>query len=58
MKRSIADVYACRKDFYDANKELVEEVCGRLLKGCEELTSMKTKANPKTRMPQPATRPF
>jgi ABC-type nitrate/sulfonate/bicarbonate transport system substrate-binding protein len=39
MKRSIADVYACRKDFYDANKALVEKFAAGYLRGCEELVA-------------------
>ena len=43
MKRSIADVYACRKDFYDANKPLVEKFAAGYVKGCEELLDVKAK---------------
>ncbi len=41
MSRSIADVYACRKDFYDANKTTVEKFIAGYLKGCEELLAVK-----------------
>lgn len=41
MSRSIADVYVCRKDFYDANKELVQKFVAGYLKGCEELVDLK-----------------
>jgi hypothetical protein len=41
MKRSIADVYACRKDFYDAHRESVENFAAAYLKECEELVSTK-----------------
>jgi len=47
MKRSIADVYACRKDFYDANKALVEKFVAAYLKGCEELVDLKAQAEKK-----------
>jgi ABC-type nitrate/sulfonate/bicarbonate transport system substrate-binding protein len=43
MKRSIADVYACRKDFYDANKDVIEKFAAGYLKGCEELVDLKKK---------------
>ncbi len=41
LSRSIADVYVCRKDFYDANKELVTRLVAGYLKGCEELLELK-----------------
>jgi ABC-type nitrate/sulfonate/bicarbonate transport system substrate-binding protein len=41
MRRSIADVYACRKDFFDANKPLVEKFTAGYLKGSEELVALK-----------------
>ena len=41
MSRSIADVYACRKDFYDANKEVVAKFAAGYLKACEEIVEMK-----------------
>jgi ABC-type nitrate/sulfonate/bicarbonate transport system substrate-binding protein/outer membrane protein OmpA-like peptidoglycan-associated protein len=43
MSRSIADVYACRKDFYDANKEVVHKFAAGYLKACEELVELKKK---------------
>jgi ABC-type nitrate/sulfonate/bicarbonate transport system substrate-binding protein len=43
MKRSIADVYACRKDFYDANKELVQKFAAGYLKACEDVVDLKKK---------------
>ncbi|HJT77293.1 MAG TPA: ABC transporter substrate-binding protein, partial [Gemmataceae bacterium] len=43
MKRSIADVYACRKDFFDAHKELVEKFAAGYLKACEELVELRRK---------------
>jgi ABC-type nitrate/sulfonate/bicarbonate transport system substrate-binding protein len=43
MKRSIADVYACRKDFFDAHKELVQKFAAGYLKACEELVDLKKK---------------
>ena len=49
MKRSIADVYACRKDFYDRHKETVEKVAAGYLKGCEDLLDVKTRAANKDR---------
>lgn len=41
MNRSIADVYACRKDFYDANRGTVEKFAAGYLRGCEEVATMK-----------------
>jgi hypothetical protein len=41
MRRSIADVYACRKDFFDKHKEVVEKFAAAYLKGCEELVALK-----------------
>ncbi len=41
LSRSIADVYVCRKDFYDANKELVTKFAAAYLKGCEEVIELK-----------------
>ncbi len=41
LSRSIADVYVCRKDFYDANKELVSKFVAGYLKACEEVIDLK-----------------
>jgi outer membrane protein OmpA-like peptidoglycan-associated protein len=41
LSRSIADVYVCRKDFYDANKELVTKFVAGYLKGCEEVVDLR-----------------
>jgi ABC-type nitrate/sulfonate/bicarbonate transport system substrate-binding protein len=41
MGKSIADVYACRKDWYDANKATVEKFAAGYLKACEDLIDMK-----------------
>jgi ABC-type nitrate/sulfonate/bicarbonate transport system substrate-binding protein/outer membrane protein OmpA-like peptidoglycan-associated protein len=41
LSRSIADVYVCRKDFYDANKELVTKFVASYLKACEEVIDLK-----------------
>ncbi|MCP4643832.1 MAG: ABC transporter substrate-binding protein [bacterium] len=41
LSRSIADVYVCRKDFYDANKELVTKFVAGYLKACEEVVGLK-----------------
>lgn len=41
LSRSIADVYVCRKDFYDANKELVTKFVAGYLKGCEEVIGLR-----------------
>jgi hypothetical protein len=47
MSRSIADVYAVRKDFYNKNKEFVQKFAAGYLKGCEELVAAKKKAGEK-----------
>jgi outer membrane protein OmpA-like peptidoglycan-associated protein len=41
LSRSIADVYVCRKDFYDANKELVTKLVAGYLKACEEVIELR-----------------
>jgi ABC-type nitrate/sulfonate/bicarbonate transport system substrate-binding protein len=47
MSRSIADVYACRKDFYSSNKEWVDKFVAGYLKGSEDLMEAKDKADKK-----------
>ena len=41
LSRSIADVYACRKDFYDQYKPFIEKFFAGYLKGAEEVISLK-----------------
>lgn len=41
LSRSIADVYACRKDFYDKYKPFIEKFFSGYLKGAEEVVSLK-----------------
>jgi outer membrane protein OmpA-like peptidoglycan-associated protein/ABC-type nitrate/sulfonate/bicarbonate transport system substrate-binding protein len=41
MSRSIADVYLCRKDFFDANQALVEKFMVGYLKGCEQVVKLR-----------------
>jgi hypothetical protein len=43
MSRSIADVYACRKDFYDQHKDWVEKFAAGYLKASEELVALRRK---------------
>ncbi len=43
LSKSIADVYVCRKDFYDKNKELVTKFVAGYLKSCEEVIDLKKK---------------
>ena len=50
MSRSIADVYACRADFYDANREWIDKFVAGYLKGCEELVDVKRKAESKDKV--------
>jgi ABC-type nitrate/sulfonate/bicarbonate transport system substrate-binding protein len=47
MSRSIADVYAVRRDFYKKNQDLVKKFAAGYLKGCEELVAAKKKAGDK-----------
>lgn len=41
MSRSIADVYAVRRDWYDANKEWVEKFVGSYMKATEEVVKLR-----------------
>ena len=41
LSRSIADVYVCRKDFYDAHKPLVTKFVAAYMKACEEILDLK-----------------
>ncbi|MCH2575584.1 hypothetical protein MK131_12410 [Candidatus Poribacteria bacterium] len=41
LSRSIADVYACRKDFYDSNKSTIEKFFAGYLKGVEVVMQLK-----------------
>ena len=41
LSRSIADVYVCRKDFYDTHKPLVEKFVAGYLKACEKVVELK-----------------
>ncbi len=41
MSRSIADVYACRKDFFDANRDLVSKFVAGYFKASEEVVDLK-----------------
>lgn len=40
---SIADVYVCRKDWYDANRDWVTKFAAGYLKACEELVEVRKK---------------
>ncbi len=41
LSRSIADVYVCRKDFYDSNQEMITKFVAGYLRATEELVDMK-----------------
>ena len=41
LSRSIADVYVCRKDFYDANKAMITKFVAGYLKATEEVIDLK-----------------
>ena len=43
LSRSIADVYACRKDYSDKNRDVVEKFFAGYLKGAEEVIRLKKK---------------
>jgi ABC-type nitrate/sulfonate/bicarbonate transport system substrate-binding protein len=47
MSRSIADVYAVRKDFFDKNDVFIEKFAAAYIKGCEDLVAIKRKAGEK-----------
>ena len=51
LSRSIADVYVCRKDFYDANKDLVTKFVAGYLKACEEIIELKKQYEAKGSQP-------
>jgi ABC-type nitrate/sulfonate/bicarbonate transport system substrate-binding protein len=51
MSRSIADVYACRKDYFESRRELVEKFTAGYLKGCEELLALKEQYDQGSRPP-------
>jgi outer membrane protein OmpA-like peptidoglycan-associated protein len=48
MMRSIADVYACRRDYFDKHKDVIEKFTAGYLKACEELVSIKKTGKDKT----------
>lgn len=41
LSRSIADVYVCRKDFYDSHRGLVTKFVSGYLKSCEDVLALK-----------------
>ena len=41
LSRSIADVYVCRKDFFDANKDMVTKFVAGYLHACERVTELR-----------------
>ena len=49
LSRSIADVYVCRKDFYDANRPLVRKFVAGYLKATEELVDKRAAHDAGTR---------
>jgi len=49
LSRSIADVYVCRKDFYDANRPLVRKFVAGYLKASEELVGKRAAHDAGTR---------
>jgi ABC-type nitrate/sulfonate/bicarbonate transport system substrate-binding protein len=53
MSRSIADVYAVRKDWYDANKQVVEKFVAGYLKGTQDLVAMRRQFEESKKMSDP-----
>ena len=49
LSRSIADVYVCRKDFYDANRSLIRKFVAGYLKASEELVGKRAAFDAGTR---------
>ena len=45
MSRSIADVYACRKDYFDANRAEIEKFAAGYLKASEEIVALRNEYN-------------
>ncbi len=41
LSHSIADVYACRKDYFDAHRDVVEKFAAGYVKACEEIVAAK-----------------
>jgi len=53
MSRSIADVYAVRRDWFDANKAWVEKFVAGYLKGTEDLVALRKAFNDTNKMSEP-----
>lgn len=53
MSRSIADVYAVRRDWFDANKAWVEKFVAGYLKGTEDLVALRKGFNDTNKMSEP-----
>lgn len=45
MSKSIADVYAVRKDYYDAHKDEIKKFVAMYLKACEKIVAMRGEFN-------------
>jgi len=54
MSKSIVDVYACRKDFFDKHRDLIEKFTVGYLKACEEIDAIKPGKDPKKEPGMPA----
>jgi ABC-type nitrate/sulfonate/bicarbonate transport system substrate-binding protein/outer membrane protein OmpA-like peptidoglycan-associated protein len=53
MSRSIADVYAVRRDWFDANKPMVENFVAGYLKGTEDLVALRKGFTDAKKMSEP-----
>jgi outer membrane protein OmpA-like peptidoglycan-associated protein len=51
LSRSIADVYVCRKDFFDSNQDVVTKFVAGYFKASEEVMEMQTAYNSKGSKP-------
>ena len=51
MSRSIADVYACRSDWYEANRATAEKFVAGYLKACEQIVPMRKAFETTGKMP-------
>jgi hypothetical protein len=52
MSRSICDVYACRKRFYEENRGIVERFTAGYLRACEKVFPLRGDYDPDTRQPK------
>lgn len=56
LSRSIADVYACRKDYFDKNKDTIDKLVATYLAACEELVDLRNNYDAKEKNKDQLTR--